>query len=101
MEGSESITIIGPKGQVTIDFGCIIANRHIHMNPETAHELGFIDNQRVQVKIDTIKGGVLDNVHVKVTEDGVLELHLDTDDANAFFIDKNTQGEILDGNQNM
>lgn len=101
LTGSEAITIIGPCGEVTIDEGCIIANRHIHMDPDTAHELGFIDGSRVSVRIDTIKGGVMDNVHIKITSDGVLEMHIDTDDANAFFIGKGETGEIIDGSQNM
>lgn len=97
LKGSESITIIGPKGEVTIEEGCIIANRHIHMNQETAHELGYINDQRVSVKIDTIKGGILENVHIKITDDGVLEMHIDTDDANAFLVEKGMTGEIIDG----
>jgi len=101
LKDSESITIIGPNGEVTINEGCIIANRHIHMSPETALKLGFIDGARVRVKIDTIKGGIMDNVHIKVTDDGVFELHIDTDDANAFFVDKDVVGEILDGNQDL
>lgn len=97
LKGSESIKIIGPKGEVTIEEGCIIANRHIHMNQETAHELGYINDQRVSVKIDTIKGGILENVHIKITDDGVLEMHIDTDDANAFLVEKGMTGEIIDG----
>ena len=64
LEDSEAITIVGPNGEVQLKEGCIIANRHIHMNPETAHELGFCNDQRVCVKIDTIKGGIMENVHI-------------------------------------
>lgn len=94
IKGSEPITLIGPKGTVTLTEGCIIANRHIHMNPDKANELGLKHNQIVSVKIDTIKGGILNNVYIKVTPKGVLELHLDHDDANAFMIDKDIKGEI-------
>ena len=97
LSDSEAITIIGPKGEVSIKEGCIIANRHIHMNPKTAHDLGYINDQRVSVRIDTIKGGIMENVHIKVTDDGVLEMHIDTDDANAFLIEKGMTGEIIDG----
>ena len=97
LEDSEAITIVGPNGEVQLKEGCIIANRHIHMNPETAHELGFCNDQRVCVKIDTIKGGIMENVHIKVTDDGVLEMHIDTDDANAFLVEKGMMGEIIDG----
>lgn len=33
--GSAGLTIVGPKGVVAIEEGCIIANRHIHMSPPT------------------------------------------------------------------
>ena len=98
LANSENITIIGPKGTILAKEACIIANRHIHMNPLLAHDLGFVNNQRVRVKIDTIKGGIMENVFIKVTDDGVLEMHVDTDDANAFLIEKGMMGEIIDGN---
>ncbi|MBR2713132.1 MAG: hypothetical protein IKE73_05445 [Bacilli bacterium] len=73
----------------------IIQNRHIHISNKQADKLGLKNEQIVKVKIDTIKGGILDNVHIKTGDDFSLELHLDTDDANAFMIDSSTEGEIL------
>ncbi len=73
----------------------IIQNRHIHISNKQAEELGLENDQIVKVKIDTIKGGILDNVHIKTGENFILELHLDTDDANAFMIDSSTEGEII------
>ena len=32
LDNSESITIIGPRGEITIEEGCIIATRHIFLN---------------------------------------------------------------------
>lgn len=94
--GSEKITIIGPKGEVTIEEGCIIANRHIHIDPLTAQKNNLVNNQIVKVKVDTEKGGIFDKVVVKVSEDGVLEMHIDTDDANGFLIGKGAYGEIVE-----
>lgn len=73
----------------------IIQNRHIHMNYEDAKNYGYSDDQVVRVKIDTKRGGIMDDVHIKLGEKFLLELHIDTDDANAFLIDETTEGEIL------
>lgn len=93
---SAPITIIGPKGTVNLDSGCILATRHIHMNPNDAKEYGYTNDQLVSVKIDTVKGGIMNNVHIKITPKGVLEMQLDTDDGNGFYIEKGTKGEIIE-----
>ena len=73
----------------------IIQNRHIYMSYEDAEEYGYEDDQVVKVKINSIKGGVMENVHIKLGDKFKLELQLDTDDANAFMIDKEVVGEII------
>lgn len=74
----------------------IIQNRHIHISPEEAEKYGYKNDQIVRVKINSIKGGIMDNVHIKVGPKFKFELQLDTDDANAFMIDENSEAEILD-----
>jgi putative phosphotransacetylase len=96
LEGSAPITIIGPKGTVELNEGCIMATRHIHMNQDDANKYGFTNDQIVSVRIDTVKGGVMDNVHIKITPKGVLEMQLDTDDGNGFMVEKGTTGEIIE-----
>ena len=73
----------------------IIQNRHIHMSFEDAEKYGFTDDQIVRVRIDSKKGGIMDNVHIKLGEKFLMELQIDTDDANAFLIDESVEGEIL------
>ena len=41
----------GPKGEVEIDKGVILAMRHIHMTPEDAEKFGVYDSQIVQVEV--------------------------------------------------
>ncbi|MEG0977431.1 MAG: PduL/EutD family phosphate acyltransferase [Bacilli bacterium] len=81
---SETVTLKTNKDEVTIE-GCIIADRHVHMTPVFAKSLGVVDNQLLKLNISGIKSGVLD-VYAKVSDDGYFEVHLDTDDANAFLI---------------
>ena len=48
-----------------------------------------------KVKVSGEKGGILDNVHLKVDDSFTFELHLDTDDANAFLLKQGDKLEII------
>ena len=93
IENSSPITIIGPKGILNLNEGCIIADRHIHITPKEAQEFGLMGINEVSLKVDGIKGGILEHVHLKVSEKAYFEVHLDTDDANAHLI---KDGDILE-----
>lgn len=95
VEGSAPITILGPKGSLVLEQGCILATRHIHISEEEAKQYGFRNHEEVSVIIDGEKGGRLDHVFIKISKDGYFELHLDTDDGNAHMIKKGMQGEII------
>ena len=82
--GSAPITIVGPKGVVTLKEGCIIANRHIHMSPAEADRYGVKDFDRVTVEVvDATRPARWYGVQVRVHESFRLEMHVDTDDANS------------------
>lgn len=84
LSGSAPITIVGPKGIVTLKEGCIIANRHIHMSPADAVKFGVKDGDYIDV--DAMSGTKRTrwfDVQVRVSDKFCLEMHVDTDDANA------------------
>lgn len=82
--GSAPITIVGPKGVISIPEGCIIANRHIHMSPEDGRHFGVCDGEYVDVEVDDGERRTKwYDVQVRVHPDFRLEMHVDTDDANA------------------
>lgn len=83
ISGSAPITIIGPKGTVTLNEGCIIANRHIHMSIEEGERFGVKDNEYVDIDAFGERRTRFFDVQVRVHKDFRLEMHLDTDDANA------------------
>ncbi|MBE6646485.1 MAG: phosphate propanoyltransferase [Ruminococcaceae bacterium] len=84
LQGSAPITIIGPKGIVQLSEGCIIANRHIHMSPDDAAHFGVKDGDYIDVDATTgTKRTRWFDVQVRVHKDFRLEMHVDTDDANA------------------
>lgn len=92
LNGAEMVTIATEKGEIT-EACCIIADRHVHMNPAKAQELGVVDDEVLKLAIPGDKSGVID-VHAKVSDDGYYEVHLDTDDANAFLINPGDIGTI-------
>ncbi|MFR2836866.1 MAG: phosphate propanoyltransferase [[Clostridium] nexile] len=83
IEGSAPIAVVGPKGVIYLDEGCIIAKRHIHMAPKDAIAAGVRNGDIVSVKADNERGTVFNHVQIRVDESFTLEMHIDTDEANA------------------
>lgn len=81
--GSAPIALVGPKGVVYLKEGCIVAARHIHMTPAEAASASLHDGDYVSVKMGNERGAVLDHVKIRVDESFSLEMHIDTDEANA------------------
>lgn len=81
--GSSPIAVVGPKGAVYLKEGCMIAMRHIHMSPADAASAGVHDGDIVSVKADNERGTVFNQVKIRVHESFTLEMHIDTDEANA------------------
>lgn len=92
LSDSEVVTLIGPKGSITTD-GCIIADRHIHITYED--KLKYNLNDKVLVKIDGEKKGIIE-VNLKASDEAYFELHLDTDDANAFLLKNGDELDIME-----
>ncbi len=82
LDGAQEVTLVGPAGRVTVA-AAIRPTRHIHMSPAQARDKGVEPNQRVRIRIGGEAGTVFDHVLVRVNGKYHLDLHLDTDDANA------------------
>lgn len=95
IKGSAPMALVGPKGSVFLNEGCIIANRHIHMTPADAAKYGIKDNDLVDVEIQNAKPTRYYDVQVRVREDFNTEMHIDTDDANAAAIKNGDRVLIL------
>ena len=93
--GSAGITIIGPKGVVRLAEGCIIANRHIHMSPSDAVKFNVKDGDFVVVDVKGKRRTRWYDVQVRVSPDFRLEMHVDTDDANATGIGNGCKVQIV------
>lgn len=95
IQGSSPVTLIGPKGSVVLNEGLIIAQAHIHMSPEDSAKFNVMDGQSVQIKVEGIRPIILSNVVIRVSERYRLEMHIDTDEANAGLIQQGTVAEIV------
>ena len=94
LEGASEITIIGPNNEITRN-AAIIASRHIHVDKNIRKEHNLEGIEKVSVKIGGEKGGIIENVYLKDSEEAYFEMHLDTDDANAFLLKQNDEVEII------
>lgn len=82
-DGTPGLTLVGLGGAVTLARGVILAQRHIHMTPEDAARFGVADREIVKVASGGDRALTLGAVLVRVSPRYRLELHLDTDEANA------------------
>ncbi|MFN7253164.1 MAG: phosphate propanoyltransferase [Anaerobacillus sp.] len=84
LKGSPGIQLVSDYGKVTLSKGAIIAKRHIHMSPMEARLLQVNDGDDVAVRIKTAtRSVVFEQCHVRVGNNFSLEMHIDTDEANA------------------
>lgn len=93
--GSAGIVIKGPAGEVKIEEGVIVAARHIHFHTSDAERYGITDKQRLSVRLHGERGLVLDQVIARVSPDYALDMHIDTDEANAAGAKTGDQAEII------
>ncbi len=93
LEDSETITLITPKNEITLENVCILAERHVHMNDKMAEELGLKNDDLVKLIINNDKGGEME-AFVKIKSNGFFEIHIDRDDANAFLLGNGDEVEI-------
>ncbi len=96
IEGTPGCKIKGPAGEIEIDKGVIVAQRHIHLVPETAEKLGVKNKDIVWVKAETNgRTAILGDVVVRVSEKFADAMHIDTDESNAIAASPNLMGEII------
>jgi acetate kinase len=96
LAGTPGLTIEGPAGRARISSGVISSRRHLHMNPQDAERFGLRDGESVRVKIDSDgRDLIFGDCTIRIAADFHLELHLDTDEANAAGIASGAYGELV------
>ncbi|XOU94718.1 MAG: phosphate propanoyltransferase [Candidatus Kerfeldbacteria bacterium] len=90
------LKIVGVAGEVNLEKGVIVAQRHLHISPTEAAKAGLKHLDTISVKINGVRDLILNNIVVRSRE-GIdkLALHLDTDEANAAAAKDGQQGELV------
>lgn len=94
-KGTAGITVMGPKGVVTLNQGVIRAERHAHMSTEDMNYYGVKDGDYMKLKIDGPCGVTFDRLKVRYHPKVVLEVHIDTDEGNACDLESATNMELF------
>ena len=81
--GSPGAIIMGPKGNIELKEGIIRAAVHVHMNPSEAAYFGVKQGDLMKLRIGGAASTTFNNVHVRIDPTSRLNVHMDTDEANA------------------
>lgn len=95
LAGTPGVEIVGPAGKVQLGEGTIIAARHIHMTPEDAQKYNLKDGDHVKVAISGPRAGILERVLIRVSPNYALDMHVDTDEGNAFGLKNGDQLDVI------
>ena len=96
LEGTPGCKLIGPKGEVELTKGVIVAKRHAHIPPDVAEQWGIKDQQIVSLKVgDNERSLIFGDVVARVSASTGLAVHIDTDEANAAGLNGAVEGEII------
>lgn len=82
-EGTPGCKLIGPAGEIDIEEGVIVAARHIHFHTDDAQRWGIQDKQLLSVKLEGDRSLIFEQVIARVSDQYSLDMHIDTDEANA------------------
>jgi len=82
IKDTPGVLLRGPKGEVRIDKGVIVASRHIHLSTDYAKKYGYKDGELVTVTTNGIRKTTLHNVTLRVDDNFRPEIHIDIEEAN-------------------
>ncbi|MGI6684035.1 MAG: phosphate propanoyltransferase [Bacillota bacterium] len=86
VKGTPGCIIIGPKGPLVLDQGCILAKTHVHFHTEDAARLNIKDKEKIDLLVKGQKTVCFYGVTARVGDSMKLDFHLDTDEANAALV---------------
>ncbi|ARJ39616.1 propanediol utilization protein [Sporosarcina ureae] len=94
IKDSASITLVGTKGSVYLKEGLIVAKAHIHMHPDDAETLKVSNGEYVKVTVQNERPVTFEKVLIRVSPNYIMDMHIDTDEANAGAIESGSFGKI-------
>lgn len=93
--GTPGILIMNGQKSLNLDEGLIVAKRHVHMTEEDAAKNNVENGEIVQVKIDSSRPLIFDDVVIRVSPKFATYMHIDYDEANACGLGKGNRGTII------
>jgi len=81
--GTPGAVLMGPRGVLELKEGVIRAAIHAHMNPQEASYYGVKQGDLMKLRVGGAAGVTFDSVHVRIDPTSRLNVHMDTDEANA------------------
>ena len=96
IKGTPGGYVMGPKGMLEMKEGLIRAARHVHMSPSDAKFYGVKHLDRITLKVTSPACNTrFDELIVRVDPSFKLEVHMDTDEANACDLERAEKVELL------
>jgi putative phosphotransacetylase len=95
LKGSPGAIIMGPKGTIQLKEGIIRAAIHVHMNPAEAAFFGVKQGEKMKLRVGGAAGVTFNQVHVRIDPASRLNVHMDTDEANACGLHLTTDIELI------
>lgn len=83
IQGTPGCFVMGPKGMIELKEGVIRAAIHVHMSPQDAEYYGVQHRDVMKLRVGGDAGVTFNRVHVRVDKNVRLNVHMDTDEANA------------------
>jgi len=83
LDGTPGAIVMGPKGVVELEEGVIRAAMHAHMSPSEASQYGVKQGDLMKLRVGGDAAVTFERVHVRVGAESRLDVHMDTDEANA------------------
>ncbi|MBN1585129.1 phosphate propanoyltransferase [Candidatus Uhrbacteria bacterium] len=94
--GTPGVRLIGPAGELTLEEGAMVVQRHVHMSDKQAADRNLVKGQKIKVRVAGVRGVVFEEVFVRVHPTFELTMHIDTDEGNACGAEmKGGVGEII------
>jgi putative phosphotransacetylase len=81
--GTAGAFVMGPAGMIEMREGVIRAAIHVHMNPEEAAYFGVKQGEDMKLHVGGAAALTFERVRVRIDKTVRLNVHMDTDEANA------------------